>query len=86
MSLFGNLYNEQLPTRAKIVYMNLKDRADKNGVCFPSHKKIAADTSLSVSSVKRGLDDLIASGYIVKQHRKRKYDNGYTSNFYKLMK
>ena len=85
MSLYGNLYNEELPTRAKIVYMNLKDRADKDGKCFPSVRRIAKDTSLSVSTVKRAIADLISYGYIEKERRVR--DNlGDTSNFYYIKK
>ncbi|MFI3228491.1 MAG: helix-turn-helix domain-containing protein, partial [Clostridia bacterium] len=81
MSLFGNLYDEELPSRAKIVYMNLKDRADKDGKCFPSVKRIARDTSLSVSTVKRAINDLVKAGYIAKERRVRE-NFGDTSNYY----
>ncbi|MFI3327091.1 MAG: helix-turn-helix domain-containing protein [Clostridia bacterium] len=79
MSLFGDLYeHDELPSRAKIVYMNLKDRADKEGKCFPSVKRIAKDTSLSVSTVKRAIADLIGCGLIAKKARFR--DNGSRSS------
>ncbi len=82
MSLYGNLYNEDLPTRAKIVYINLKDRANPDGKCFPSLRKIAEDTSLSKRTVQRAIDDLIAYGLLTKEARTR--DNGGTSsnNYY----
>ncbi len=83
MSLFGNLYNEELPTRAKIVYMYLKDRADSDGKCWPAIKTIARDTSLSVSTVKRALQDLIRHGLLVKERRTRE-NKGDSSNLYFL--
>ncbi len=83
MSLFGNLYNEELPSRAKIVYMYLKDRADGEGKCWPAIKTIARDTSLSVSTVKRALQDLIRHELLIKERRTRE-NNGNTSNLYYL--
>ena len=86
MSLFGNLYNEELPARAKIVYINLKDRADKDGKCFPSLGRISKDTSLSKRTVQRAIDDLIRYGYLSKESRTREYNKGDTSNIYSLLK
>lgn len=81
MSFFGNLYKEELPSRAKTVYMYLKDRANKDGECWPAVKTIAKDTSLSVSTVKRAIADLIRYGFLTKESRYR--ENGsHTSNRY----
>ena len=81
MSFFGNLYKEDLPPRAKILYMYLKDRANKNGECWPAIKTIAKDTSMSVSTVKRAISDLIRCGFLVKTESFR--ENGsQTSNRY----
>ena len=81
MSFFGNLYKENLPPRAKILYMYLKDRANKNGECWPAIKTIAKATSMSVSTVKRAMNDLISSGLLKKESSFR--DNGgQTSNRY----
>lgn len=36
MSLFNEIYSDKkLSSRAKIVYMNLQDRTNKDGICFP---------------------------------------------------
>ncbi len=86
MSLFGNLYEEELPSRAKAVYINLKDRADKDGRCFPSLGRIAKDTSLSKRTVQRAIDDLIKHGYLAKESRTRECNKGDTSNFYYVLK
>ncbi len=86
MSLYSNLYAENLPSRAKIVYINLKDRADKDGKCFPSLGKISKDTSLSKRTVQRAIDDLIRCGLVSKEARKREWDKGDSSNFYYILK
>lgn len=84
MSYFGNLYNEnELPPRAKALYMYLRDRTGKNGECWPAIKTIARDTSMSVSTVKRAMNDLVKHGLLTKERRTRE-NNGDTSNLYKL--
>lgn len=81
MSLFGNLYEQSLPPRAKTVYMYLKDRSNADGECWPAVKTIAKDTSLSVSTVKRAIADLIRCGSLTKESRYR--ENGsHSSNRY----
>lgn len=81
MSFFRTLYKEDLPPRAKTVYMYLKDRSNKDGECWPAVKTIAKETSLSVSTVKRAIADLICYGFLIKESRYR--ENGsHTSNRY----
>lgn len=82
MSVFGTIYqDEELPARARMVYMYLKDRAGKEGNCWPAIRTIARDLHLSRSTVKRALHDLQQAGRIIKVSRKR--GNGsWTSNGY----
>lgn len=81
MSFFGDLYREDLPARAKTVYMYLKDRSNKDGECWPAVKTIARDTSMSISTVKRAIADLIRYGLLTKEYRYR--ENGsHSSNRY----
>lgn len=83
MSWFGNIYDEELPHRAKAVYMYLKDRSDGNGECWYGIKTIAADLKLSRSTVKRALHDLVNAELVEKHPRFR--DNGsYSSNLYRI--
>lgn len=85
MSYFGDLYASGLPHRAVTVYMYLKDRADKEGECWPSIRTIAADLRLSRSTVSRALADLCAAGVLRKEPRWR--ENGSkTSNRLVLLK
>ncbi len=85
MSFFGNLYREELPSRAKTVYMYLKDRSNAEGECWPAIKTIARDTSMSVSTVKRAVADLTQHGLLSKEKRYRE-NGGNSSNKYFLKK
>ena len=83
MSFFDSIYAADLSHRAKVVYMYLKDRADKDGQCWPGINTIAAELRLSRSTVKRALDDLAKAGLVEKTPRWR--ENGsYTSNLYRV--
>jgi GntR family transcriptional regulator len=84
MSYFGTIYAEDIPHRAKVVYMYLKDRANTSGACWPGIKTIAADLHLSRSTVKRALDDLIRRGFIKKEPCYR--ENGSNSSNLYLVK
>lgn len=84
MSYFGTIYAEDIPHRAKSVYMYLRDRTNTSGTCWPGVKKIAADLQLSRSTVKRALDDLYRAGLIAKKPRYR--ENGSNSSNLYLVK
>lgn len=55
MNYFDSIYSDNLPSRAVTVYMYLFHRANKDGQCWPSEKRIAKDLSMSLSTVKRAL-------------------------------
>ncbi|HBG22684.1 MAG TPA: helix-turn-helix domain-containing protein [Peptococcaceae bacterium] len=77
MSYFKHLYSaspDELPHRARTVYMYLKDRAGKGADCWPAVKTIAADLQLSRSTIKRALNDLVKAGFLEKEARYR--ENG----------
>ena len=84
MSYYDSIYAAQLPHRARTVYMYLKDRANRDGACWPGIRTIARELGLSQATVRRALKDLENGGWIVKTPRYR--DNGSsTSNFYKVI-
>ena len=63
--------------------MYLKSMSASKGECWPGIKTIAANLSMSKSTVKRALADLERHGYIEKESRHR--DNGsFTSNLYRM--
>ncbi|MCL1855929.1 MAG: helix-turn-helix domain-containing protein [Clostridia bacterium] len=83
MSWFGSLYAENMPHRAIAVYMYLKDRANKDGQCYPAIGTIARDLKLSRSTVQRAIGDLVKSGRLRKEQRWRE-SGGRSSLMYYL--
>lgn len=83
MGYFTSIYAEDLPHRAKAVYMYLYDRADKKGQCFPAILTIARDLRLSRSTVKRAINDLEKAGRLSREQRWRE-GGGKSSNLYRL--
>lgn len=75
MSYFGSIYSDAgLPHRARAVYMYLHNRADAKKQCWPSIQTISRELALSVSTVKRAIEDLKKAGYLQTEQRWR--DNG----------
>ena len=68
---FDTIWADDLPSRAVTVYMYLRSRAARAGKCFPSRRPLSRGTKLSMSTVRRALDDLVNTGYIQKQPRWR---------------
>jgi len=88
LSYFGTIYSyssDELPARAKTVYMYLKDRSDAKGECWPAINTIARETSMSRSTVKRAITDLIRCGLLTKEARYRENGSN-SSNRYFLKK
>lgn len=52
------IYDLGLSHKAVSVYCYLANRADKNGECFPSVRRIAEDLSISKSTVFRAFNEL----------------------------
>ena len=72
MNYFESIYSDNLPSRAVTVYMYLVQRANSDGQCWPSERRIALDLSISKSTVKRAIADLVKNGYIRIEQRYRK--------------
>ena len=71
MNWFDSIYSDTLPSRAVNVYMYLVHRANSDGKCWPSERRIAMDLSMSRSTVKRAIDDLTRTGFIKVEQRYR---------------
>ena len=83
MTKFRAIYSSDLNHRARVVYMYLADRADRDGKCWPAIKTIAKELNLSRSTVKRALDDLCKAKLLTKETRWRE-KGGLTSNLYRI--
>ena len=84
MGYFDSIYSADLPHRAVTVYMYLKDRTNKDGICWPSIKTIARELKLSRATVCRALDDLCKAGLLTKENRWRE-NGGKTSKHNKIL-
>lgn len=74
MRNFTQLYKMDLPHRAISVYIYLAERANKEGICWPSILTIAKDLKLSESTTRRAVNDLRKAGLIQTEQRYR--ENG----------
>nr|DAL36429.1 MAG TPA_asm: helix-turn-helix domain protein [Caudoviricetes sp.] len=68
----GWAWKQDLLPREKLILLALADAAsDETWRCWPSHRHLAEKTGYSVSTVKRALAELEASGRIVRRGRVR---------------
>jgi len=87
MPYFKQIYeDDQLPHRAKLVYVYLHDRMDDEKKTWPGINRIGSDLSLSRSTVKRAINDLVKAGYVRKEAAYRENNRGQTSNRYHIEK
>ena len=85
MSYFDEIYGDpELSAKAKQVLVYLYDRANQNGESWYAIGTMAKDLSISRSTIKRALAELIRQGRVVKRARFRE-NMGCTSNCYRLM-
>ena len=77
-------YQSNLRNRALQVLLYLIDRANKEQTCFPAVRTIARELHISVSTVKRAMQELVESGYVTKESRFRESNGGQTSNLYAI--
>jgi predicted transcriptional regulator len=80
---FSAIYSEDLPHRAKAVYMYLKDRCNQNNQCYPAIGTIAKELRLSRRTVERAIADLEQAGLLMKEQRWRE-NGGRSSLLYTL--
>ena len=80
------IYNDDdlLPSE-KLVYLCLCKHQGKNENCYPSHKTIAAECSISVSTVKRAIQKLKKRRYLEVTNRRMK-DGGKSYILYMCVK
>ena len=69
---------------AKAIYGSLGTFADADRSCFPALGTIAERMGCARITVKRAIDELIATGWITRQDRYRDSTGGQTSNRYVL--
>lgn len=76
------LYCLDLPHRAKLVYLYLYDRMDKERKAWPGLNTIAKELSLSRSTVKRAIEDLEQAELIKKEAHYRENGSATSNRYY----
>ncbi len=83
MPYYEKLYeNGELPHRAKLVYLYLRDRCDEQQKAWPGIKRMAKDLSISRSTVKRALNDLVKAELIRKEPHFRENGSATSNRYY----
>ena len=86
MSYFDEIYGDpDLSAKAKLLLVYLHDRADKSGESWYAIGTMARELSLSRSTIKRALAELVSQGRVEKYSRLRE-NGGCTYNQYRLHK
>lgn len=83
MTDLKRLYQSDLPNRAIAVYLYLRSRANKEGVCWPAIPTMARELKMSESTVRRGVRDLQKAGFLIVEERFR-WNQADSSNRYVL--
>ena len=83
MTDLKRIYQSELPNRAIAVYLYLRGRANKEGVCWPAIPTMARELKMSESTIRRALRDLVREGFLVIEERQRE-SGADSSNRYKL--
>ena len=76
-------WTQQINPSQKIVLLSLADRADEDGYCYPSIKRLELDCSMTRRTIQRNLAELEALNLI--ERKSRFTGNGQTSNDFFLI-
>ena len=71
MTDLKRIYQSELPSRAIAVYLYLRGRANREGVCWPAIPTIARELKMSESTIRRALRDLVQEGFLKVEERQR---------------
>lgn len=77
------LYSDKLTPHAKLIYVVVNSHANASGEAWPSHKRLAAESGLSVSSTQRALRELVALSLVTVEERRRR-DGGRAASRYRI--
>ena len=71
MTDLKRIYQSDLPSRAIAVYLYLRGRANREGVCWPAIPTMARELKMSESTIRRALRDLVQEGFLKVEERQR---------------
>lgn len=82
MTDLKRIYQSELPNRAIAVYLYLRGRANKEGVCWPAIPTMARELKMSQSTIRRALRDLVHEGFLVIEERQRESGADSSNKYY----
>ena len=85
MTDLNQIYQSDLPNRAIAVYLYLRGRANREGVCWPAISTMAKELKMSESTIRRALRDLVREGFLKIEERQRE-SGANSSNIYSLIR
>lgn len=74
-----------LPAPTRSVYMAICDRADNDGVCWPSYNTIAKDAGVTEKTARTHVANLVELGFLGKEKRMKKGKKENDSNVYTVL-
>jgi len=79
------IFELEISAQAKLVYMYLCYRANKENTCFPSRKAICEACTVGKTKLAEVLDELEQNGLLKKEIHFRDKRRGQTSNLYTIL-
>lgn len=73
------------PTELTALYFWLASYSDKDGLCYPSRKKLAKDCGMTDRTVDKYMKELVALGLLTKHYRVKEGTKQKKSNLYQLL-
>ena len=82
MTDLKRIYQSKLPSRAIAVYLYLRGRANREGVCWPAIPTMARELKMSQSTIRRALRDLVQKDLLMIEKRQRESGADSSNSFY----
>jgi len=83
IAMSNYIFNNQIDVHSKIVYAGLKKFSNGEGICFPSRSTLVELCEISLSTVRKAINNLVDAKIIDKKVRYRQ-NGSQTSNLYSL--
>lgn len=83
ITMSNYIFNNQIDVHSKIVYAGLKKFSNGEGICFPSRNTLVELCKISLSTVRKAINNLVDANILNKQERYRQ-NGSQTSNLYSL--
>ncbi|WP_326910655.1 helix-turn-helix domain-containing protein [Sedimentibacter sp. MB31-C6] len=83
ITMSNYIFSSQIDLHSKIVYAGLKKYSNSEGLCFPSRNTLAEICKISLSTLRKAINNLVEAKIVNKESRFRQ-NGSQTSNLYSL--